>query len=187
LELAVELVAWLTKWLGNTGKPLWLVADGGYAKKPLLKEAKRLGVIVVRRLRKDAALWTLPPWEQPAGKRGPKPKYGDRRIDLSKRAGQPRGWQSVECVQYGRQQTKRIKTFVATWHPAGGAIRVVLVQEEDGWLPFFCTDVEATAEEILTAMADRGAIERAFRDLKEGGGRASSSCGTCMRTWGRTT
>jgi hypothetical protein len=167
LELAVELLAWLVKWLQNTGKPLWLVADGGYAKKPFLKEARRLGVAVVSRLRKDAALWTLPPWEQPAGKRGPKPKYGDRRIDLPKRAGQRRGWQRVECVQYGEGQTKRIKTFLATWPPAGGAIRVVLVKEAGGWLPFFSTDVEATAEEILTAMADRGAIELAFRDLKE--------------------
>jgi hypothetical protein len=167
LELAVELMAWLMKWLGNTGKPVWLVADGGYAKKPFLKEARRLGVAVVSRLRKDAALWTLPPWEQPAGKRGPRPKYGDRRIDLSKRAGQRRGWRRVKCVQYGEEQTKCIKTFLATWPPAGGAIRVVLVQEADGWLPFFSTDVEATAEEILTAMADRGAIELAFRDLKE--------------------
>jgi hypothetical protein len=167
LELASELLAWLTKWLKNTGKPVWLVADGGYAKKPFLKEAKRLGVVVVSRLRKDAALWTLPPWEQPAGKRGRKPKYGDRRIDLAKRAGQPRGWQQVECVQYGRKQNKRVKTFLATWPPAGGALRVVLVWEEGGWLPFFSTDVEATAEEILTAMADRGAIELAFRDLKE--------------------
>ena len=30
LELAAELLAWLMKWLGNTGKPVWLVADGGY-------------------------------------------------------------------------------------------------------------------------------------------------------------
>ena len=167
LELAGELLAWLRQWLGNKGKPVWLVADGGYAKKPFLQEARRLKVTVVSRLRKDAALWTLPPEERPAGKRGPKPKYGNRRIDLKKRAGQPGGWQTVACVQYGKQQAKRIKTFLATWRPAGGVIRVVLVREEDGWLPFFCTDVEATAAEVLTAMADRGAIELAFREVKE--------------------
>jgi hypothetical protein len=167
LELAVELTAWLVKWLGNMGKPVWLVADGGYAKKPFLKEAKRLGVTVVSRLRKDAALWALPSAERPPGQRGPKPKYGTSRIRPALRAGQPGGWRRVECVQYGRKQTKQIKTFLATWRPAGGAIRVVLVKEGREWLPFFCTDVEATAEEILTAMADRGAIELAFRDLKE--------------------
>lgn len=167
LELAGELLAWLVQWLGNKGKSLWLVADGGYAKKPFLKEARRLKVTVVSRLRKDAALWTLPPEHRPAGKRGPRPKYGSRRIDLKKRAGQPGGWRGVECVQYGKRRTKRVKTFLATWRPAGGAIRVVLVREEDAWLPFFCTDVEASAEEVLTAMADRGAIELAFRDVKE--------------------
>ena len=54
--------------------------------------------------------------------------------------GSTRGWQQVECVQYGERVTKTIKTFLATWRPAGGVIRVVLVQEEDGWLAFFCTE-----------------------------------------------
>jgi hypothetical protein len=33
---------------------------------------------------------------------------------LAKRAGQQRGWQEVECVQYGAQVTKTVKTFLAT-------------------------------------------------------------------------
>jgi hypothetical protein len=37
---------------------------------------------------------------------------------------------------------KTIKTFLATWRPAGGVIRVVLVQEEDDWLPYFSTNVD---------------------------------------------
>jgi hypothetical protein len=66
--------------------------------------------------------------------------YGKRRIDLAKRAGHTRGWQQVECEQYGRRVTKAVKTFLATWRPAGGPIRVVLVREEHGWVAFFCTD-----------------------------------------------
>jgi hypothetical protein len=62
-------------------------------------------------------------------------------------------------VQYGKQVVKTIKTYLATWRSAGGVIRVVLVQEKEGWLAFFCTKPEATAEEILEAVADRGAIE----------------------------
>src|SRR5207237_5683725 len=46
-------------------------------------------------------------------------------------------------------------------------IRVVPVQEEDDWLPLFCADPEATAEEVLEAMADRGAEEQTFKDVKE--------------------
>ena len=86
---------------------------------------------------------------------------------MAKRAGQPSGWQEVECVQYGRQVTKTIKTFLATWRPAGGAIRVVLVREDDGWLPYFSTSPAATPAEVLEAMADRGAEEQLFKDVKE--------------------
>src|SRR5262249_47719502 len=35
------------------------------------------------------------------------------------------------------------------------------------WLAFFCTDPAATAAAILEAMADRGAIEQTFKDVKE--------------------
>ena len=55
--------------------------------------------------------------------------------------------------------TNTIKTFLATWRPAGGVIRVVVVQEEDGWVAFFSADPQARPEEILEAMADRSALE----------------------------
>src|SRR3954452_23869379 len=60
LELAVELLRWAKPWRGLLAKPLWVVADGAYAKAPFLKPAKSLGMTVVSRLRKDAALRTLP-------------------------------------------------------------------------------------------------------------------------------
>jgi hypothetical protein len=44
---------------------------------------------------------------------------------------------------------------VATWRPAGGAIRVVLVDEPTGWVAFFCTAVSAPVAEILGAVAAR--------------------------------
>jgi hypothetical protein len=167
LELAAELVAWLTVWLGGLGRTLWLAVDGGYAKRPFLKPVMALGVVVVSRLRKDARLMTLPPSRRGHGQRGPLPTYGKERIDLAKRAGHKRGWQRVECVQYGERLVKQVKTFAATWRPAGGRIRVVIVREDDGWLAYFCTDVAATATQVLEAMADRGAIEQMFKDVKE--------------------
>ena len=93
--------------------------------------------------------------------------YGPGRISLAKRAGQPRGWQTVRARQDGEVRVKRIKTFVATWPPAGGRIRVVLVREARGWLALFSTDPALTAEEILRAAADRFAVEQDFHDLKE--------------------
>jgi DDE superfamily endonuclease len=167
LELAVALVRWLTVWLGHADKALWLTADGAYAKRPFLQPVLALGLVVFSRLRKDANLRSLPSTERRRGRRGPLPTYGRDKIDLAKRAGQKRGWRQVECVQYGKHVVKTIKTFEATWRPAGGRIRVVIVRERDGWLPYFCTDCGVTAETILEVMADRGAIEQTFKDVKE--------------------
>lgn len=166
LELAAAQLAWLASWFGRQFEQRWVVADGGYAKRPFLKAARQHGFTVVSRLRKDAALWSLPV-PKPPGQRGPQATYGKDRLSLAKRAGQPRGWRHVECQQYGRRVLKKVKTFQATWRPAGGAIRVVLVEEEDGWLAYFCTDANATVEEVLEAAADRGAHEQTFKDMKE--------------------
>jgi len=170
IELAAALVRWLSFWLrvlGVTGQAVWLAVDGAYAKRPFLQPVLALGFVVVSRLRKDAHLCSLPPARRRPGQRGPLPTYGKGRIALAKRAGQKRGWQQVECVQYGERLTKTIKTFEATWRPAGGRIRVVLVRERRGWVVFFATDPAASAAAILEAMADRGAIEQAFKDVKE--------------------
>jgi DDE superfamily endonuclease len=168
LEMAAAQLGWLKTWVGHHFAERWAIADGAYAKRPFLRSAREHGFTVVSRLRKDAALWSVPK-PVPPEERGPgrPPLYGPQRISLAKRAGQKRGWQEVECVQYGAKVTKTIKTFLATWRPAGGMIRVVLVKEEHDWLPFFCVDPEATPQEILEAMADRGAEEQTFKDVKE--------------------
>jgi len=166
LEWAVDLMRWAVRWLGFLGKPLWAVADGAYAKAAFLKPMRSLGVTVVSRLRKDAALRTVPGPRRP-GQRGRRRVYGVGRIDLAKRAGQRRGWATGTFELYGRPAAKRYKTFVATWRPAGGAIRVVLVDEPTGWVAFFCTDPEATVADVLIGMAARFSLETCFRDCKE--------------------
>ena len=168
LELAARLVEWIVPLLKAAGKTAWVVVDGGYAKKPFLSRALATGVTVVGRLRKDAALFDVPP-EIPAGCRGRgRPRiYGKNRINLAKRAGQTRGWETIECLMYGRVVTKTYKTFLATWRPVGGAIRVVLVKEDHGWFAFFCTDTQAGVREILESFADRATIEQDFHDIKE--------------------
>ena len=171
LEMAADLVKWAADWLRFAGKKLVVVADGAYAKRPFLRRVLAAGVTVVSRLRKDAALWSLPapPRRGQPKKRGPKPKYGTQAISLAKRAGHRLGWQTDQFVLYGRTITKTFKTFLATYEPVGGSLRVVLVREDDGWVAFFSTDTEATVAQILeaVAVADRAAIEQDFHDLKE--------------------
>jgi hypothetical protein len=131
-----------------------------------LGAAKELGITVVSRLRKDAALRSVP-GPRPSGKRGRSRIYGERAIDLAKRAGQKRGW-SRGCFElYDGTAVKRYKTFLATWRPAGGVIRIVLVDEPTGWRAYFCTDPDATVADVLTTVADRFSLEIAFREIKE--------------------
>jgi hypothetical protein len=169
LELAAALVEWLAAWLQFAGQTLWIVADGAYAKRPFLRRALAAGVVVVSRLRKDAALRSLPmpPRRGQPKKRGRKPKYGKATISLAKRAAHRQGWQSGDFVLYGQTVRKTFKTFLATYVPAGGVIRVVLVRQDDGWIAYFCTLAEATVAQILEAIADRAAVEQDFHDLKE--------------------
>ena len=167
LEQAAELVEWAASWLKYwTNCELWVVADGAYAKQPFLRRAIAAGVTVVSRLRWDAKLFDLPPPR--SGQRGRPRKYGPNRLYLDKRAVHPHGWSTIKLELYGKMQTKTYKTFLATYRPAGGVIRVVLVCEDDGsWRAFFCTKPDATVAEILTAVADRAAIEQVFHDVKE--------------------
>jgi len=166
-ELAAELIGWLAVWAGATKKALWLVADGAYAKRVVLRAAKAAGAAVVSRLRHDAALWTLPDARPRPGRRGRKPVYGGRKISLAKRAAARGGWLTAEFDLYGRSEAKTYKTFLATRPPAGGVIRVVLVRNDDGWVAYFCTDPAATAADVLGLVADRAAIEQVFHDVKE--------------------
>ena len=170
LQLAARLLEWIVPILKKAGKTVWIVVDGGYTKRPFLKRALKLSnVVVVGRLRRDAALRDLPPKLKKGQRRGPgRPrKYGKNKISLAKRAGQRRGWQTIACTVYGEATTKTYKTFLATYPPAGGIIRVVLVKEDHGWYAFFCTDPNASVEEILEAFADRATIEQDFHDVKE--------------------
>jgi hypothetical protein len=169
LQMAVEQLRWAKIWAGHGFEEFHVVADGAYAKRVFIKGARTHGFTLISRLRKDAALWSLPQPVKAGQKRGRgRPRtYGKRRLSLAKRAGHKEGWQTVECEQYGEQVTKTIKTFLATYKPAGGVIRVVILKEEDGWLPYFGTGALVSAEEILEAMADRGAHEQMNKDVKE--------------------
>jgi hypothetical protein len=168
LQQAASLVEWAVETLHVLGKVVWIVADGAYAKRPFLQRALAAGTVVVSRLRKDAALWSVPEKVEPGRRgRGRPSKYGKNKISLAKRAGHRQGWQHSDFVLYGEEVHKTYKTFLATYKPVGGLIRVVLVKEAHGWFAYFCTKADAEVQEILEAVADRAAIEQNFHDLKE--------------------
>ncbi len=166
LAQAGELVKWAQNCCKRLEKELWIVTDGGFTKAGFLKPVITMGVTVITRLRKDAALHSL---VKPVKKRkrGRPRKYGQR-IYLQDEVAKRQSWFSINVTLYGREETKMVKMFKATYKPAGGEVMVLIVREDkNSWRAFMCTNLLATAEEILEAVADRFAIEQNFHDLKE--------------------
>lgn len=167
-QLAVELVLWFERTIRSMDLTceVWAVADGAYAAGPFLDPLVAKGIVVVSRLRKDAALYDLPTPRQP-GQRGRPRIYGGK-LSLAKRAGHAGGWQSITYQNRGQEVTRQYKTFVAKSKFVDGVIRVVLVRFEDGgWIPYFCTNAQAAVRDILEVAASRWAIEEHFHDVKE--------------------
>jgi hypothetical protein len=136
LELAAQLLRWAVNAASGLGRAIEVVVDGAYAKKPFLKVAAQQGVTVFSRLRRDAGLRQLPRPRR-AGQRGRPAIYGSQAIRLALRAGQRRGWQTVRVRQYGKERDKRLKTFEATWRPAGAASAWCWCRRRQaGWLTF---------------------------------------------------
>ena len=66
-RLAAELVSWFVTTLRSwkLDRVVWVVVDGAYAARPFLDAVLAEGAVVVSRLRKDAALFDLPPARTP--------------------------------------------------------------------------------------------------------------------------
>ncbi len=133
LELAVDLVTWFLKSVRSLGVEckIWLVTDGAYAGRPVLKPLTDLGVVIFSRLRKDACLFDLPPAPKP-GKRGTNRIYGFHRISLAKLVSAADGWESMTYHCRGSMVTRGYKTFLATSKLVSGVVRVVIVRFDDG-------------------------------------------------------
>ncbi|MEJ7591283.1 MAG: transposase [Planctomycetaceae bacterium] len=169
LELAVSLVTWFVTSVRSLDIEckIWLVTDGAYAGRPVLKPLTDLGVVVFSRLRKDACLFDLPP-EPKSRQRGAHRIYGFHRISLAKLATHADGWKSMTYQCRGAMVTREYKSFLATSRLVSGVIHVVIVRFDDGgWAAYFCTDAHVDVRDILETVAARWAIEEHFHDVKE--------------------
>jgi hypothetical protein len=164
-----QMMKQVRRWL--PGRRLVLVVDGGFAAVSLALACVKQQVVMVSRLRWDAALYH-PPAPQPTGKRGPKPLKGKRQRSLqgwAERSDTP--WETVEVIWYGGQRkTVWVFSRTALWYTPRlppVAIRYVLVADPDGKLrleAFFCTDLEATPVEILQWVVMRWSVEVTFEE-----------------------
>jgi hypothetical protein len=168
-----QMVCLVRRWL--RGRVLVLVTDGGLTavKLGLTCGALRQPVTWVSRLRLDACLYDWP-GEQPQGKRGPKPKKGERLKSLQARLDDPcTVWDKTEIDWYGgRQYTIEYVTGKTLWHTPGFdplPIRWVLVRDPAGKYKataFLCTDLTADPLQILQWFILRWNVEVTFEEAR---------------------
>jgi DDE superfamily endonuclease len=159
------------RWL--PGRRVVVVLDGGFSAVSLALACVKNNIVMVSRLRWDAALYH-PPGPQPPGKRGPKPTKGKRQRSLqgwAERSDTP--WETVEVRWYGGQlKTLWVFSRTALWYTPRQppvAIRYVLVADPEGKLrmeAFFCTELEATPEQILAWVVMRWSVEVTFEESR---------------------
>jgi DDE superfamily endonuclease len=166
-----QMMQQVRRWL--PARQLVLVVDGGFTAVSLALACIKNQVIMVSRLRWDAALYHRP-GPQPPGKRGRKPLKGKRQRSLqgwAERADTP--WETVEVDWYGGQR-KALWVFsrTALWYTPGVPpveIRYVLVCDPQGKLrmeAFFCTDLQATPVQILAWAVMRWSVEVTFEEAR---------------------
>jgi len=83
-----------------------------------------------------------------------------------------RPWSTQTFDQFGLHAVSQIKTQQALYYKAGGSrlLTIVLTRDRDGQRPdqmFYCTKLDWTPRQILTAYSYRWAIECTFENSKQ--------------------
>lgn len=171
IDILMTLVWVVRRWLPQ--RVLVLVVDGGFAAVKLALCCAAQDVTLVTRLRLDASLYH-PPQPPPSGKRGRKPLKGQRQRSLKQWAARrDTPWEEVEVEWYGGVQ-KQLLVFsrTALWYTPGERpveIRYVLARDPQGKLrdeAFGCTNVAASAAEILGWVVMRWSVEVTFEEAR---------------------
>lgn len=172
IALIMQMIVVVRRWLPK--RALVLVTDGGLTAVKLGLRCVNLAdpVTYVSRLRLDAQLYRQPP-EQAAGKRGPRPKKGARQPSLNSRLkNKDTRWTKLSIPWYGgKKQVIEFISGTSLWHTSGFdplPIRWVLVRDPAGkYKPtaFLCTDLSATALQILRWFILRWNVEVTFQEV----------------------
>ena len=178
---SVPLVTGLCRSSGNAGKiamakgllravgalgPVCLLLDAWYMRGSLIRTALRLGHEVIGQVRRDTALFALPPPRQP-GRRGRSRLYGAR-LDADAVAALP----ASAIAGYAGRSARLRHAVCRPRFLKGVTVRAVwceLQKGSGGWAKarlLLSTDSTLSALAIVEAYSGRWTIEPLFRDLK---------------------
>jgi len=166
LELAAEAVRETASWF--PGREFRLCADGFFS--PLAGYDLK-GVSFTSRMRRDAALFNLPP-QRKEGQRGRPRKRGERLPSLEELADSRTGWRKVTVEERGKRRERLVLSREALWYGVCPKRPMLVVisrdpegRERDDF--FFTTDLHASPEEVVSCYAGRWCIEDTFRGVKQ--------------------
>ncbi len=165
------MILQLKRWLPD--RQIIVVADSSYACYALL-DAVRAHVCMITPLRLDARLFDEPP-PQPQGKRGRKPKIGDRQLTLQQRLSAPTTrWQTIVIPQwYGKgKQVMQVATGTALWYKSNDPLvplRWVLIKDPSARIApvaLLCTDRQLDVQSIINYFIRRWTVEVTFEEVR---------------------
>ena len=175
---SVPLVTGLCRSSGNAGKiamakgllravsalgPVCLLLDAWYMRGSLIRAALRLGHEVIGQVRRDTALFALPPPRQP-GRRGRSRLYGAR-LDADAVAALPA---SVHAIAgYGGRSARLRHAVCRPRFLKGVIVRWCELERGSGWAKArLLLSTDPTLSAPVEAYSKRWSIEPLFRDLK---------------------
>lgn len=182
-QIAAEMIRQTREALPN-----WEIrvgADGQYATREVVNEARSCRSNLVSRIRSDAAIYALPP-KRHHGQRG-QPRKKGRRLPTPKRlARRKQGWRTVKALVYGKWVERRVLAITCLWYHVSKdrPIKLLIVRDPSGNQKddyMFCTDPTVSDAEIIGRFAARWPIEESIHDGKQLGGLEQVQ-GWCPRT-----
>lgn len=185
--LAAEIIQCASKAL--PGVQLRVSADGQYATRKVVMGLPK-GVNLVSRIRRDAAIYALPPVRRRPGQRGRSPRKG-KRLPAPRHiaARRKKRWKMVTVLKQGRQLKRLVLGITCLWYHVckDTPIRMVIVRDPGGKQKddfFFCTDANVPDRQIVQRYCDRWGVEEAILESKQQMG-FESTRGWCSKTVNR--
>ncbi|MGQ9687154.1 MAG: IS701 family transposase, partial [Thiobacillaceae bacterium] len=184
--LAARMVCQVSQAL--PGVLIRVAADGAYATRAMVTGLPE-GVSLVSRIRRDAAIYALPPTRRP-GQRGRSRTKG-RRLPTPRQiaARRSKGWKTVTLQRQGRQVQRQTLGITCLWYHVCRAapIRLVIVRDPSGKQEddfFFCTDASVPDGQIVQRYYDRWGVEECILESKQQMG-FETTRGWCSKTVNR--
>jgi SRSO17 transposase len=168
-ELALELIKWVAEWFPHD--EIIVTGDSAYGGQSILAHLPPKVHLISHVHPKGALYEPAPPRKEKS--RGPARKKGNRLPDMKSWADDPKQpWTQIDFDQFGFHASVQVKSIPALYYKAGRdrLLTIVLVRDLEGKRPdqmFYCTQLDWTARQILSAYACRWAIECTFENCKQ--------------------